>query len=579
MGIVYDEPNAPPKGRVVYDAPPKPAATWRDRLQAVDSGLREGGAYLASMPADALMNVKALTQAVGGTGYMLTHHGEVPSWADPAKDPTLRANAAGAGLTHLMDKNQYTTTQVARPDDTVSNVLHTGATLVPGALAAGAGTASRASTLAQALSKGAGTAGRALATGAAGTAAASGVHALHPFQSEAAENAAESIAGLVGGGATNKLRGGAPLANETNAGVTAAQRQGMLQPSFATNPNATTSVVNRIAKYGTVVEKAEEHNQPISNRAARMDLGLKVSGDPIDRRPGQEFDLMKKQANADYQAAGTAGPINMDAQYRQESAAALARVTPTNLSPQNSNATARREIGSAQWRGAPYQNTFDAADGVRRVGELRALAHQESNPQTAQAYYAQADAIEGAMGRTMASSQNPAVQQLVPAWQSARTRLAVAHSVEDAMDKTGNVQAKKIGGAYADGRTLGDNLTDVAQASNSAQGQGFAVPGSKVPKGGFLGEATASLGMGGGIEWLRTLGDAANTAHGIGGGALPAAAIGVGAFAGLKGTQALARQLALRTGQYQRGAAPGLANGWVGPGTVPLAQGLNDLQQ
>lgn len=557
MGVVYDDTAAPsglkPSGIVYEDQRQAAAPTAADRLQALEGGILKGGAYLAGLPADALLNTENLARAAGGYVTSKFNGGHIPSWADPATDPTFRPNAAGAAYSELMDMSPVTTTQPSRPDDAASRYLNTGGAVIPGALAGGGGAI--------------GPTVRALTTGAAGAGAAQTVHEAHPFQNESAQTAAETLAGLVAGGATNKVRGGAPLANETNAGVDAAKRQGLAVPSYATNPNPATSIVSRVAKYGTVLDKAEQQNQPITNRAARTDLNLPVSADPI---PKGAIAKIQKTANADYQAVNQyQRPILKDQTYYDGMADARARLPQGQLAQILANRKAGRvldRLTSDQQQPGP--NTFDAAGGVSDVGALRDAAYQASragDKNTSAIYHKAADTVEGAMDRSM--SGDPAANGLVQAWRDARTRKATAHTVSDALDDDGNVQARKIGDALDSGGTVGDNLRDVGLASNAAKGKGFGVPGEANPRGGFLGEAMASVLTGGGLEALHQLGAGE---HSMVGPTLASA----GTYAGIKGTQALARQLALRIGQYQRGPAPGLANGWLPAGDVGLAASL-----
>lgn len=530
------------------------APTAADRVQAFNSGMRQGGAYLATLPADFLLNVKGLGQAAGGYVASQFNGGHIPAWADPENDPTLRPNAAGAAVTGLMDQSPTFTTQANRPDDVVSRYLHTTGAVVPGALAAGGG--------------GIGSTARALATGTIGASGAQAVHDLHPFSNDSAQTAAEALVGMAGSGAANKVRGGRPLANEINEGVDAAKRQGLSVPSYATNPNPATSIVSRVAKYGTVLDKAEEHNQPITNATARSALGLEENNNPIPT--GQIADIRKTE-NANYQAAGNyQRPILKDQTYYDQIAAARSRLPQGQLAQVLANRKAGRvldRLSGDQQQAGP--NTFDAAGGVSDVGALRDAAYQAGRAgdrNTAAIYHQAADAVEGAMDRSMGA--DPQASGLVQAWRNARTRLAAAHVVEDSLDERGNVQARKIGDAVADGRVTDPDLRDVGLASNAAAGKGFGVPGEVNPRGGFLGEAMASVLTGGGLEGLHQL------SSGEHGGMLGPTLASAGTFAGIKTTQALARAMALRLGQYQREPAPGLANGWVPAGDVGLAASL-----
>src|SRR2546421_6485320 len=155
----------------------KPPATWQDRLQAGEAGVLRGGAYMAGLIPDTILNALSVGQAALGTGVSLArsseeqapartpgglyryltpegierfskeppppgakpvtieHPGQVPSWLQVDQP----VSPVGAALARLMDKSPITTTQPTRPYDTVSRYLATAGSVVPGAILGGGG--------------------------------------------------------------------------------------------------------------------------------------------------------------------------------------------------------------------------------------------------------------------------------------------------------------------------------------------------------------------------------------------------------------------------------------------------------
>jgi hypothetical protein len=179
-----EAPKPPPSGPNPFDQfdPPAeaPPATTGNRVQAAEGGLLKGAAYLATQLGDVVPNIFNLGRAIVGTPYLMAGHAP-PKWLDVNQEPS----PIGHWLTTQMDKSPITTTQPDRPDDAVSRYLAAGASAIPGAGAASGGNIARFLA----------TAGAAQVPMAAGQA----VQEAHPFESDAANNAASIAAQLLAG--------------------------------------------------------------------------------------------------------------------------------------------------------------------------------------------------------------------------------------------------------------------------------------------------------------------------------------------------------------------------------------------
>jgi hypothetical protein len=203
-------PQLSPAAKVAAESAAKGPVTWADRGQALEAGILKGGAYLAGLPADAVMNAENLARAAGGYAASQMNGGHIPAWADPALDPTLRPNPSGSAISELMDRSPVTTTQLARPDDALSRYAATVGSVVPSAIVGGGGALAPSA--------------RVLAGAAPSVAAGQTVAEAHPFQSDSANNAAavltQALTGYAGPAAAKlAIRGTSPATMQENIGT------------------------------------------------------------------------------------------------------------------------------------------------------------------------------------------------------------------------------------------------------------------------------------------------------------------------------------------------------------------------
>jgi hypothetical protein len=244
-------PAPTPAQRAAAAAAAQGPVTFGDRAQALEAGILKGGAYLAGLPADTLMNAQNVGRAAAGGAYSLANttttqdpmrtpgglyhyltpggverfskqppppgaqpvtqtHTPVAGWADPANDPTLRPNPSGSAISELMDMSPITTTQGARPDDAVSRYLVTAGSVVPAAIAGGGGAIAPTA--------------RVLAGALPSAVVGQTVAEARPFQSDTANNAASVLAQVLTSAAAPAaaklaIRGVSPATMQANLGT------------------------------------------------------------------------------------------------------------------------------------------------------------------------------------------------------------------------------------------------------------------------------------------------------------------------------------------------------------------------
>lgn len=115
-----------------FEAPKEPPG-WRDRANAVGTGVNAGVAGIVGMPVDAAANVIDLGKAALGYGVSKITGEAVPKALEVDSD---RSNVIGSTewIRKYLDQNKLTDTQMSRPDDVASRFIHAAFTAVPSLL-------------------------------------------------------------------------------------------------------------------------------------------------------------------------------------------------------------------------------------------------------------------------------------------------------------------------------------------------------------------------------------------------------------------------------------------------------------
>lgn len=523
---LYDD-LVPPAAVATKQAPP---ITTMDRAQAINSGLRKGAAYLATMLPDAVGNVYELGKAAIGTGYGLTHTTEtqdpenlpnglyhyvrpdgveVFSKTPPQEGskPVMRSHTdipssldvsgpspVGAALTGQMDRSALTTTQPRRPDDALSRYLNTAASVVPGAVAGGAGAI--------------GATARGVAEAVPGALGAQYVAEAKPFQSDTANNAAAVLTQALLTGAAPRGRG-APLVDQANDAVRAGQQKGYVFPPAATNPNLATRFLSGMAGKSAVDQHAAVENQPATNNLGRAAMGLPEKEGPIS---DLEIAKAKAQAAPGYDALRGAGQIPAP-QTQIVLSGSQATTVPgfadrldaaisgaqgaARLAPSLKDAGLDRIVGELK-----NNQSFDAGDAMDTISALRdkaSAAYRAGDAGTGKAYRAVSNVLEDALDQHLAS--NPATANLLQKYRDSRQRFAAIADVEENRNVgTGNVLANKLAAALQRGDYLGGPGAPLDTAARSAMQapKAFAEPNFTTGSGhlGFWGSLIAAPEIG-----------------------------------------------------------------------------------
>lgn len=380
------------------------------------------------------------------------------------------------------------------------------------------------------------------------------------------QSTGEKVAGIVESGLTGAKTPGLPesanvpgqsaeeiAANQRLLSVKNGMNEGYRVPPSTTNPTVTNKILETTAGKVATQQAASAANQQVTNRLAARALGL---NEDLPITEGS-LNAIRSAAAKDYQAIGKVPNIALDTAFKERIQGLVSQFNKTaeelpSLANKDLEPVATDLLSKDQLSGGAV---LGAIKGLRNKADV---AFRGGDGSTGTAYKSMANELESAVDRDL-SSRGPEFADTVNAFRDARQKIAMAHTVEDAMNPgSGNIQAPKLAAALRRGEPLSGPLRTIAEFANS------------VPK--AVGEPTSSniSHLDAAIPALSAIGEAA--AHGgVGPGTIAAAAA-------YPATRAAAKWWLLGPGQSA--ALPKAAAGakstpwWLGsaPGAVAGAQ-------
>jgi hypothetical protein len=274
--------------------------------------------------------------------------------------------------------------------------------------------------------------------------------------------------GAVGGAPSEAVEAGAAAPGVRN-GIAA----GYKVPPATTNPTMLNKGVETVAGKIATQQAMSAANQPITNQLAAQALGLNPHA-PLTLGAIQ---AVRSEAAQDYAAIGKIPKIPLDDVFTGKIQNIVAQF--------NKTAEELPSLGSKDLDPVATElSTTPQLSGQAALGAVRSLrnkadmAFRAGDGGTGSAFKQMSNALEDAIDRG-ASSQGPEYQGVVDSFRSARQKMAISHSVEDAFNSaTGNVVAPKLGKALNNGEHLSGPLKTIAEFSNSFKAPVTAEPNS-----------------------------------------------------------------------------------------------------
>lgn len=348
--------------------------------------------------------------------------------------------------------------------------------------------------------------------------------------------------------------------------IRAGQSEGLVTTPGSVTPSGQNVLLERIAGKTGLQQKAAARNQPEIDRLARRAVQLPVDGD-LTRANMQNIRAQEYQNG--YAPITRIGPISTDAAFAQSLDDVLASYTGPGRSFPNAIPQPVADLVN-NYRVGQF-NSGDAVGATRRLREASRANMARGDNELGLAQRAISSALENQIERALQTAGNPNAQALLDQFRASRQRMAISHSIEDAIvEGGGSVNARTLANdLQTRGRYFSGDLDLIARFANISRPT-MTPPGtSGTPDAGSM--LGATLGSGGGAL--------------LGGlfGGVPGAAAGasVGAMAGGVAPRAaqLAAQQYLLSPMGQRRAipsynanapmSPALRNALIG---LPVAQ-------
>ena len=248
-----------------------------------------------------------------------------------------------------------------------------------------------------------------------------------------------------------------------DANLLAAQKEGYIVTPGSLDPTGANVVKERIAGKTHLEQLASIKNQATTDNLARKAAGLPENAQltPEVMKGIREAEYIKG-----YAPLKNLGNVVVDDAYVDD----LARIEATYTGPSKSFPEAvPDEVGKLI---SKYTvDNFDAADAVDVVRNLREQAStnfRKGENALAKSQLDISTALEGRLARVLETSGDPNLAGLLEQFKASRQRMAVSHTVEEAIRKgSGSVDAKKLARDIQNDKFMTGDLKTAAEFANT----------------------------------------------------------------------------------------------------------------
>lgn len=253
---------------------------------------------------------------------------------------------------------------------------------------------------------------------------------------------------------------------EANAVRDATLRAG-LEEGYMTTPGSVTPqskhiMAERMAGKTSLEQLMSVNNQDVTNKLARRAVGI---DDTAPLTSENMLAIRNAEYKKGYEPVERLGQVSTDAQYLDD----MINIESKYTGPEKSFPGAAPDEVTKLLKTFTV-GKFDAKDAVQVMRRLKEEARANFTKGDTAVAKAQADiakALENQIERSLAAAPTPNAATLLEQFRLSRQRMAISHSIEDAIrEGSGSVEAKKLAKALQDGKYLSDELKTAAQFSN-----------------------------------------------------------------------------------------------------------------
>lgn len=267
-------------------------------------------------------------------------------------------------------------------------------------------------------------------------------------------------AGIVGGALPyGRVAGSRPTVAEKE--FAAARREGYVVPPASVRPTVGNIALESVSGKAALQQIASGKNQEVTNRLAAEAVGL-----PVDEQITKTaLERVRNESGKVYERLKSVGAFSADNDFYSDIATINAESQELLRAFPDLPLAGAEKINSLV--NAINQPTFDSKTAVTLIKTLRQQATKHfSGAPTAEeqalgaAKRKAADAMEALIGRHLAQSGDT---QLMNDFNAARTRIAKTYSIENALELSGNVNARKLAAQLRADKPLTGGLRTAAQ--------------------------------------------------------------------------------------------------------------------
>jgi hypothetical protein len=247
-----------------------------------------------------------------------------------------------------------------------------------------------------------------------------------------------------------------------DATLRAAQGEGYVVTPGSVSPTGRNVVAERLAGKTHLEQLASVRNQEVTDKLARRALGLPENA----ALTSDNMRSIREQEYAKgYEPVNKIGRVEADAAYMDDLIQIEQKYTGRTASFPGATPEAVEKLIT------PYiVDGFDAADAVNATRVLRetgAAAFKRGDNDVGKAAYALSNAIENQIERAIMVTKRPDTPNLLEQFRLSRQRMAVSHTVEDAIKEgSGSVIAAKLSRDIQNGKYVSGDIETIAKFAN-----------------------------------------------------------------------------------------------------------------
>ena len=275
--------------------------------------------------------------------------------------------------------------------------------------------------------------------------------------------------------------------------IRAGQSERLVTTPGSVTPSGQNVLLERIGGKTGLQQRAAVQNQPEIDRLARRAVGLPVDGDLTS---ANMQNIRRQEYQTGYAPVARIGPISTDAAFTQSLDDVLAAYTGPGRSFPNAIPQPVTDL-VANYRVGQF-NSGDAIGATRTLRAESQANMSRGDTGLGLAQRAISNALENQIERALQTAGGPNAQALLDQFRASRQRMAISHSIEDAIvEGGGSVNARTLANdLQTRGRYFSGDLDLIARFANISRPT-MTIPGAAgtPDAGGILG---TTLGSGGG---------------------------------------------------------------------------------